>query len=237
MNGKPSNACRSNKKHPRNQTESRASIKTSRPEFKLFRKERMQKKFQILALSSLLIGALTACPTPTPTATACSSSTPGLVGVQVGSSVEYTFQGFLSASFGSLPAGTGFAGKVKYAFPQTLNNTNSIGIYAGNYLDLHVGSDFVLSTSARVGVENFSTTLNPLITDTFNVANDVLMTGYVGGLQLKSLGGIWVKLKDSSNNLFNDTALPGTSLTTSNFTSTELILTDINGVTLTSLLC
>ncbi len=197
----------------------------------------MQKKFQILALSSVLIGALTACPTPTPITTACNSSTPGLVGVQVGSSVEYTFQGFLSASFGSLPTGTGFAGKVKYAFPQPLNNTNSIGIYAGNYLDLHVGSDYVLSISARVGVENFSTTLNPLVTDTFDLANDVFMSSYVGGLQLKSLGGMWVKLKDLSNNLFSDTALPGTNLTTLSFTSAELILTDINGVTLTSPLC
>ncbi len=195
------------------------------------------KKIKWLVLSSLLASTLTACPTPITTAIVCSSSTPGLVGVQIGSSVEYTFQGFLNANFGTLTAGTAFAGKVRYAFPQPISNVNSIGIYAGNYLDLHIGSDYFLSTSARVGVENFSTTLNSAITDTFNLANDVFMSGYVGGLQLKSLGGMWVKLKDSSNNLFLDTALPGANLTIPNFTSAELILTDINGVTVASSLC
>jgi hypothetical protein len=202
----------------------------------------MQKKFQILALSSLLICSLTACPIPvappttSPTFTACSSSTPGLVGVQVGNSVEYTFQGLLIANFGTLPAGTAFAGKIRYPYPQLLNGAtpNAAGNYVATFIDLNLGSDSVFSNSGKILVyDNSPITANG---DAFGFTNDAYMSGYVGGLQLKPSVGMAVLLK-GTNTIFSNTSLPGVGLQSTTFTNGVLELTDITGTTISSQLC
>jgi hypothetical protein len=199
------------------------------------------KKIKWLVLSSLLASALTACPIPVappttaPTFTACSNATPGLVGVQVGSSVEYSFQGLLFAPFGNLSAGTAFAGKIRYPYPQPTNGgAPNPGGYLASYTDLQIGSDSVFVNDGRVYVHDDSPiTANG---DGLILGNQGYMSGYVGGLQLKSTAGMGLILQGASS-IFSTTTLPGVGLQSSNFTSAELVLTDINGFTVTSQLC
>jgi hypothetical protein len=199
------------------------------------------KTLKWIVLSSLLAGALTACPIPVappttgPTFTSC-TGIPGFVGVQVGSSVEYTFQGLLVAPFGNLSAGTAFAGKIRYPYPQPTNGGSpNAGNYVATYIDLHIGTDFVFSNSGKILVYDNS----PIVSggDAFGFTNDAYLSGYVGGVQLKSVTGMSVFLQDVGTGISANTSLPGVGLTGTSFATANLALTDISGNTVTSQLC